>query len=91
MSDYEQGALTYFDELVASKRYWQWQVRRIPYGWEKDAGTYVNWIRTWSQLAALAEVDRDKVCRMIQQEINSAGGKIFEGGETVIIAGRKLE
>ncbi|MEY4669559.1 MAG: hypothetical protein RL518_2258 [Pseudomonadota bacterium] len=89
MDQFEQGALEYFNQLVASKCFRQCQVRRIPYGWSKDAEPYVNWISTWSQLATLPEADRNRVCQMVRHEIDLAGGQIYESGETVIISGQK--
>jgi ubiquinone/menaquinone biosynthesis C-methylase UbiE len=89
IDEFEQGALGYFNELGASKRFRQCQVRRVPYGWNKDAELYVNWISTWSQLAALTEEERSRVCQMVRHEIDLAGGQIYESGETVIISGQK--
>lgn len=89
MDEFEQAAVDCFNELVASKKFRQCQIRRIPYGWNKDAEYYTNGISTWSQLAVLPAVERDKVCQMVRREIDVAGGQIFESGETVIIAGQK--
>lgn len=89
MDQFEEAAVDCFNELVASKQFRQCQIRRIPYQWNKDAGHYTNAISTWSQLAALPAVDRNKVCQLVGHEIDLAGGQIFESGETVIIAGQK--
>lgn len=89
IDEFELGALGYFNELVASKCFRQCQVRRVPYGWNKDAELYVNCISTWSQLAALTEEERNRVCQMVRHEIDLAGGQIYESGETVIISGQK--
>jgi SAM-dependent methyltransferase len=89
IEEFEEGALDYFREMVASKCFRMCQVRRIPYGWYKNGETYVNWISTWSQLATLTEAERTKVSQMVYREIELAGGQIYESGETVIIAGQK--
>ena len=89
MDDFEHAAVDCFNELVASNKFRQCQLRRIPYGWNKDAEYYTSMVSTWSQLAALPMADRDKVCQMVRREIDLAGGQIFESGETVIISGRK--
>lgn len=89
MTQFEEAVVDRFNELVASKEFHQCQVRRIPYGWNKDADYYTNVVSTWSQLASLPAADRTKVCQMIRREIDSAGGQIFESGETIIIVGQK--
>jgi ubiquinone/menaquinone biosynthesis C-methylase UbiE len=89
MDEFEEAAVHCFNELVASNEFRQCQIRRIPYGWNKDSEYYTNAISTWSQLAALPAAERDKVCQMVRREIDLAGGQIFESGETVIIAGQK--
>jgi ubiquinone/menaquinone biosynthesis C-methylase UbiE len=87
--EYEAGALTYFNEMVATKLYWQCQIRRIPYSWEKPAQDFVNWMATWSQIAALSPSERQVVLGMALAAINDHGGSIYESGETVVIYGLK--
>ncbi|WKZ57310.1 MAG: methyltransferase domain-containing protein [Bdellovibrionota bacterium] len=87
--EYELGALTYFNEMAATKLYWQCQVRRTPYSWSKPAQDFVNWMGTWSQLASLSPSERDDVLERTRSVIIDHGGSIFESGETVSIYGQK--
>ncbi len=87
--EYEQGVVSNFTDLVNSQCFIRYQLRRVPYDWDKLSQDYVNGISTWSQLAALSPEIRNDVCRRVKKEIDRAGGMIKESGETVIITGQK--